>query len=203
MNRLLDFLFANPLIAIIVLGWLLGAIGKMMKSTAEQAQRSRRNGPTEGSAPAPKPIARPAKARPSPEEIAAEMRRVLGLDDPKEAQRPVAASPRPAEPVRRESVAPAGVEPPPKPLPSVSLAHLQTRVDPHVGERMQGRRGPSSGSVGRSVLGTLGGRSGNRQVESLRTSSRLVDLRDMAKALVLKEILDEPVGLRGHRESGR
>ena len=54
-----------------------------------------------------------------------------------------------------------------------------------------------SGAVGRSSLGGLGGRSRSRVGKSVRTGSRLVDTHDMVRAIVMREILDKPLGLRG------
>ena len=76
---------------------------------------------------------------------------------------------------------------------------VATRIDPTVGERIQDRRGPMSGGVGQTTLGGLGGRTRAQTVRGPMRGSRLVDVRDMARAIVMREILDPPVGMRDLR----
>ena len=174
---------------------------------------------------------------PSPEEVAAEMRRILGMDSPKASKAPPAAAPpqvaRPAlrraaaspsqpvlsqpvssQPVPERRGAPLGAD-----LPSVKaeerafkdavardqaisvFSESGTRVNPGLGERIQDRRGPMSGTVGQTVLGGLGGRTRAKAKvgRGPMRGSRLVDVRDMARAIVMREILDPPVGMRDLR----
>jgi hypothetical protein len=181
LDKLLELLFREPLLLILLLGWIVGGLGKLMQQKKK------------GPAAAPRSKARPARAPArSPEEIAAEMRRLLGME-PAPRQKPAAAPPQvpAARPPAREAFA----ERPPEPLRPATLGRVEVHVDPHVGERMQQRRAPSSGGVARRELGTLGGRNvGARQLGPARKS--LVDLSDLKRAVVLREILDAPRALR-------
>ncbi len=177
LDKLLELLFREPLLLILLLGWIVGGLGKLMQQKKK------------GPAAAPRSKARPARAPArSPEEIAAEMRRLLGME-PAPRQKPAAAPPQ--VPAAREAFA----ERPPEPLRPATLGRVEVHVDPHVGERMQQRRAPSSGGVARRELGTLGGRTvAARQLGPARKS--LVDLSDLKRAVVLREILDAPRALR-------
>ena len=244
MGRFIDFLFANPLIAILLIGWLFGGIGKMLKGNAEAKQRRQRREraepdrqPDAGSRAWPtgqqqrqrtlqqspvqepvrrqleqtsSPTSRPA-GKPSADDVAAEMRRILGMDAPKAKPQQSTSSRQPTGNARSsQQLQPQALSQPmpsqaAQPIPLVpdaqtktrrAVGDFQTQVDPHVGEKMQARGGPSSGRVGMNQLGGLGGRSAGVRKPTRRKASRFVDLRDMAKVFVLKEVFDKPVGMR-------
>src|SRR5689334_16720351 len=113
MGELLRFLKNNPILLVIVLAWVAGAIGNVIKAAkarerhvrkmTEPAERVRRSEP---------PRIEPKRpAQRSPDEVAAEMRRILGMDV---ETVPVAPERAPAvvRPKRREVVEP---ERPPAP----------------------------------------------------------------------------------------
>lgn len=185
MGKLLQFLFEHPVLLFVLAAWVFGGLGKVAKA----AQRAR-------AAPG-----RPGAPQRSAEEVAAEMRRILGMDgdDAAEADAsPAAPPPRPAvspQPlVRREVALP---ERPPAPLPSAEPRPLPIHVAPHVGEGIEQRQAPVSSRVGAAAgLGTLGGRVGGGPVRR-RSSARLVDLTDLKRVLVMNEILGPPLALRG------
>ena len=105
MGRFIEFLFDNPLILIILGGWLLSSLGRLgakaartaaaeQQKQAQQAREQRRAQqptvtPTQTQARTP-PAAREA---PKPEDIAAEIRRMMGLEEapPTIEPEPVAA----------------------------------------------------------------------------------------------------------------
>jgi hypothetical protein len=190
MGRLIEFLLNNPLIALLVIGWLLSAVGQAVA----KGRRAAAGAPRQGGAP-PRPARAPQQR--SPEEIAAEMRRILGMD------------PRPAPPAPARPPAPAARPPAPRlqhadeprlgdapvAVGSRPIGDLAVKVDPHVGETIRQRRAPATGSVGAVALGDLGGRQRTGRVIERRGSS-LVDLQDLPRAIVLREILDRPLALR-------
>jgi hypothetical protein len=181
LDKLIELLFREPLLLILLLGWIVGGLGKLMQQKKKGAAAAGR--------PKARPVQRPVapQAR-TPEQVAAEMRRLLGME-PAPRQKPAAAPPQ--VPAAREAFA----ERPPEPLRPATLGRVEVHVDPHVGERMQQRRAPSSGGVARRELGTLGGRTvAARQLGPARKS--LVDLSDLKRAVVLREILDAPRALR-------
>ena len=73
---------------------------------------------------------------------------------------------------------------------------VTSTIESHVGEGIQDRLGPMSGGVGKTALGGLGGRAREKVSRGVQRGSRLVDVHDMARAIVMREILDKPVGLR-------
>ena len=92
-----------------------------------------------------------------------------------------------------------GSEPPPRPLQTSALGTVGVRVDPHVGERMEQRRAPMSGSIGATDIGLLGGRTPGRAGRTTRRTAHLVDLQNLPRAIVLTEILGPPLALRDFR----
>ena len=159
-------------------------------------QRAQRRSPS----PPPSPPSTAARAggrlagsaAQTPEQIAREMRRILGLEAPPAAPPPGARSPAPAPPP---------LERPPEPVRvSLDSTRIETRVDPHVGEGIRDRHLRESmvgkARAGRGAIGNLGGRvsSGKRAVG--RDSRYALD--DLRKAIVISEILSPPVSLRSH-----
>ncbi|MEZ6037770.1 MAG: hypothetical protein R3F29_09840 [Planctomycetota bacterium] len=211
--KILDFLLRNPIFLFVLLAWLVPMIGNILKKT-EKARRAR------GSAPPPPPRQSiPSQAQPMPrrepapvvqtvsrpspspaksaEEVAREMRRILGLE-------PAAPKPAPAPappPVRRAPIG-APIERPPQPIKiSTRDRKLELHADPHVGDSIRGRhlqkprRQPQSSRQG---LGNLGGRVVDHAPRS-RVGSRFA-LDDLKRAIVLSEILAPPVALRPFEE---
>lgn len=236
MDKILELLMRQPIIAFFLLIWVVGAVTNAKKARdkareRQQAQQKpkpvKREAPVSSpvtsadqgavardlgtgerpklearrSAPAQKTVAVAKKAPKSPEEVAREMRRILGLDpDPPKAEppKPAPAAPQPAPVVRKE---PQRIEPASVVLRD-SPARAKAHVDSHVGEGMRDRHMAAS-KVGRTprkrskrgAVGSLGGR-------TAQVSRRPVDqrrrfpLNDLRKAIVLNEILSPPVGLR-------
>lgn len=127
----------------------------------------------------------------SPEQIAREMRRILGL----EPAEPAAPPPRPPSP--------PPLERPPEPIPVTTASRvLGTQVDSHVGERMRDRHMSESlvgkPRAGRGAIGNLGGRV-TPQKRAAASGSRF-SLDDLRKAIVLSEILSPPVSVRSHED---
>ena len=126
----------------------------------------------------------------TPEQIAREMRRILGLE-----QQPPAAAKPPA--------APPPIERPPEPIyVSTSEQTLESHVDPHVGERIRDRhlRESQVGKprAGRGKLGGLGGRVESRK--RVASAGSRYSLDDLRKAIVINEILSPPVSVRSHED---
>jgi len=204
MPSFLRFLFENPILLIIAGAWLVGTIGNAAKAAKAARERSARRAPSPPSPPASREPrraepARSAPARPpqrTPDEVAAEMRRILGMDVetiPVEHERnPVAIRPKHRDVVEAE-------RPPAPAVPTTQDRRLEMHVDPHVGEGIKHRLAPQSGRVGGAHMGTLGGRVHERTVRRA-AGSRLVDLTDLKSAFVTNEILGAPLALRGPNE---
>ena len=216
MQRVIDFLIANPLVLLILFAWVAGMIGNIGKAAKKARERTERTERTRSATPAQQPQhpQQPPAREPgtrSAEEVAQEMRRILGLDPEHEEEQPSEPPPQPRplskppaplggpsgsvpqEVGRRELAA----ERPPTPvMPTTQERRIVTHVDPHVGERIA-RRAVQGGLVGKhepSPLGTLGGRvSGPARA---RRKSVRYSLDDVQKALVLNEILGKPLALR-------
>ncbi|MCB9878409.1 MAG: hypothetical protein H6835_12490 [Planctomycetes bacterium] len=223
--KIFDFLLRNPIFLFVLLAWLVPTIGNVLKK-AEKARRARGSSPpppprhsipsqAQPLPPRAQPMARSAPARQSPpaaqpaqaksaEEIAREMRRILGLEaaPPKPAPRPAAQATPPAPPPIRRAPIAAPIERPPQPIQiSTRDRKLELHGDSHVGDGIrarhldkQKRRQPSGGQR----LGDLGGRvvaHGQRR----RAGSRFA-LDDLKRAIVLSEILAPPVALRPFEE---
>ena len=222
MRELIEILRQNPILIFLLATWLLGGIGKVLQRSREARNRQAPGLPTDASAPSES-----APRRPTPEEVAREMRRALGLDPeperpapperasqpeprqtfehdfddeaPVEAPRkpvPVVRKPAPPPLPRRSVVRP---EAPPTPLRPRELGRVSVHVAPKVGNEMQQRKAPATGAVGAHALGTLGGRDPQRRNRPRREGSTLVDLHDLPRAVVLREIFDLPLSLREPR----
>lgn len=217
MDWLLRLLKDNPILLFFVLAAVANLVGSVAKARQKAASRrppqlpktkDRAAWPDQPSRPEPRPQPRAAApgplARPNPaapakntaDEIAAEMRRILGLDVELEPVETVAR-----EPIRREAVRrPIEPERPPTPVePTTGQRMLPSQVDSHVGERLAARQGPRSGRVGAHERGW--GSLGGRRVEGLGVGisgpvQSLVDLRDLKRVILGAEILGPPVALR-------
>ncbi|MCA8949375.1 MAG: hypothetical protein KDE27_07720 [Planctomycetes bacterium] len=219
-----DFLLANPILFFVIAAWIAGGIGNVIRSQKNAQRRAERRASTTPSRPAtpvrrveppeppPRPQPRPQAQRRGPDDIAAEMRRILGLDGPPAQPEPPPVPRRASEvmprsePIRREvhrEVVEA--EPPPVPLaPEVARRMLERRIGSHVGENISHRRGPRSGRVGKHdrEWGALGGRRRRESTVAVTRGGieRLVDLDDIKRVILGAEILGPPLALR---EPGR
>jgi hypothetical protein len=197
-NRLLRFLFENPILLVIVGLWIAGVVGNVLKAAQRRQQQGRG-----ADRPQPEVRERPrpeADERRSAEEVAREMRRILGMEEsaPPEPKETEVVRPRPVPVVVRRDVALPERAPTPA-RPTTQARRLPKHVDPHVGERIQQRHGPQSGRVGHKEqgkgLGSLGGRV--QEVHGLKRQRRgLVDLTDLQRAFVMSEVLGKPLALR-------
>lgn len=149
----------------------------------------------------PAPVATPAPK--TPDQVAREMRRILGLEE-----EPANASPAPARPtpppMRSE---PALVDPASVQM-SKSPSNAKQHMDSHVGESMRSRQMAAS-KVGktpkkesaRGAIGNLGGRTKVRKKE-LYEHVRRYPMTDLRRAIVMSELLSPPIALRpGHGPS--
>ncbi len=200
MQDLFDIIRNNPLLSLLAAGWVLsmigGAITRAARKSGGQRRQVQRTRPQLGPGPTPPELRRPDPSQPSAEDIAAEIRRVMGME---EAPRPMV--------LRETSVAPPPTDVPAR-APEAHLEHLgegvgglRSRIDPHVGEGVAHRHAPTSGGVGARVLGSLGGRvkppaeTGPGAGPPTRRVKRF-DLSDPAAVLVTLEILGKPRALR-------
>jgi len=233
-DRLIAFFLKNPILLIVVVVWLLGIVGniaKAAKKAKERAEAAARRGQRDepigtgpASLPGPAPAREPEPVR-SADEIAREMRRILGIEPKETDARRGDSAPTEMPSHREDAVREASVgetartEVPPAPprrqrnvaeperapvpvAPTTASRRLTIHVDPHVGEGIQKRGTVTSGRVGEHAgheLGTLGGRvqqAGRRSGVSSRYA-----LDDLKRALVLSEILGPPLALRsGERQ---
>ena len=221
MDKLLEILWKNPLLAVVAIVWIVGAATNASKKAGRTV--SRRGAPTPRRSTAAKAVAQPlatprqapvkqaqmpvaksatrrasaplaGSAAQTPEQIAQEMRRVLGL------------APDPSPPVVAKA---EPVQPPPPPVkqrradPLGSRAagdRLEIHVDPHVGERIRDRHmretKVGNAQAGRGAIGNLGGRTKVRQ-RAARVTRRF-SMDDLRRVLVMNEILSPPVSMRSH-----
>lgn len=220
MDRLLRLLFDQPIILFVLFAWVAGAIGN-----AVRAARKRQESGSARSTPPPLPSRETAPAaRRSAEDVAREMRRILGMEDvPTEVKpeaRPVARQPveaRSTEPTSTEAPRPRSLPPtigrrdvalperaPTPAMPTTQNRRLHLHEASHLGERMQHRNSPQSRRVAQPAdreLGSLGGRVHAASIIR-REGVRLVDLSDLKRAFVMNEILGKPLALRASEQPG-
>jgi hypothetical protein len=208
MPRLLDFLFQNPILIFVLVAWAAGMVGNVVKAAGKRRESAEQQRRMPSAPPAVRPQARPqahdrsqAGGRPTEADVAAEMRRILGMDQPPKR---VPASQRPGSPAGRPQPPPlptskprrlVDTERPPAPMMATAQQrHLEIHVDPHVGEQIGKREVLSRPRVEASAMGSLGGR-----VQSHRRVHRTADRyprTNLRQALVLSEILGPPLALR-------
>ena len=116
MRELIEILRQNPILIFLLATWLLGGIGKVLQRSREARNRQAPGLPTDASAPSES-----APRRPTPEEVAREMRRALGLDPEPERPAPPerASQPEPRQTFEHDFDDEAPVEAPRKPVPVV------------------------------------------------------------------------------------
>lgn len=221
MNRLLEFLFKNPLVLFVLLAWVGGMIGNARRAARRREEARRPPAPTPVSSPRTDPA-----AQRSAEEVAREMRRILGMEDgpvtapgsPRreeayqepssydEARQDAPRAPRLPGTSRHDSSRHDVVEPerPPLPVvPSTQNRRLHLHEASHVGERIAQRSGLPGAKMatplGERAIGSLGGRV-HAAPTVRRGGNRLIDLGDLKRAFVMNEILGKPLALRSRDE---
>lgn len=205
MRHLIELLLQNPWLLLIIVPWLLGAVGKVLggagkqatkaaEAAREEARRRLRQG-VERRSPEAEEAERgaepPQRRRITQAEAMAEMRRLLGTQPghdagtiSREEQRQHQVAVVPAEGSRLSGEK------------QRRLGQVDVHVDPHVGEALQQRRTPASGRVGQADLGTLGGRTAAQAQTVTRTRRGLVDVHDIKRMLIMREVLGPPLALR-------
>ncbi len=217
MREIIRFLMDNPLVLVILVAWIAGALGNMVKAMKKARERATTSQPMRVEPPVAARVphrAEPAR-QPQPireEEIAQEMRRILRQQSEPTAGDAQAAPQHPERqhPVKRQPEAPPplpSARPPAKrarnvvlperpPAPVMpSARRLAVHVDPHVGEGIARRSSVRSGHVGERALGQLGGRV--HETARRRTAASRYALDDLKRVIVLNEILGLPLALRG------
>ncbi len=194
---LIGRLLREPLVLLLLVSWVLGGLGKVLQAKRKRDELARQQPAAKGDFGSPPPIARrEIPRRRTAEEVAAEMRRVLGMDPapPVPAASPTSLS-RP-EPETRRREASEG-DRGPQPMRVSQLGKVSTHVDPHVGDTVMRRAAPLSGGVAAHEMGTLGGRHHAPVAVAAERARGLIDLSDLSRAFVLRELLDAPRALRG------
>ena len=203
MNWIFRLLQEQPFLALLLLGWLLSAVAGAVKKAGKRAEAARKGQtppsaaqPRSAEPPWPQPQARPQppprpqRRQPSSEEVAAEMRRILGMEAPPAQRRKAPAPPPPVvqtPQVRRPVLTP----------PTITAAPLSklSELEKHLGASIESRQLSASGSIGATQLGSLGGRASERQTQR-RAAAGLVSLDDLPRLLVMAEVLGKPLALR-------
>lgn len=231
MQQFLRFFLDNPIILLVVGAWILGVIGNVLKAVKKARERAEAAGqlpsqrrevePVQVSPPAPPPERTPARA----DEIAREMRRILGVETaPDEARsgdrverthRERMQGDEVAEPEQRhEPDMHARPRPVPPPLPSRSVRRTVAEperaptpvVPTTAGRRLTIHVDPHVGesiqhrATVRSsrVAGPELGNLGGRvqHGEVRRATGQRYALDDLKRVIVLSEILGPPLALR-------
>ena len=194
MQRLIQFLFDHPILLFVLVAWAAGMIGNVMKSAKKARERAEQQRRMPRARREQEPPSLPAQPR-ATEDIAAEMRRILGMEtEPvRQRPRPAAPPPPPPPPQRAPRAEMTGERPPQIALPTTQDRKLEIHDHSHVGEGMQ-RRHIAPKTAGDRGLGTLGGRAG-RQRRRMGVGDRY-SLADLKTAFVLSEILGPPRALR-------
>lgn len=202
MDLVIEFFRRNPVLLLVAAVWIAGIVGNIARAAKKARERAaERMRPT----PVPGPVAarsEPAREvalpRRTEEDVAREMRRILGVETDEDAEEPSPATPPPL-PARRQPQDAVAPERAPTPvLPTTSARKLPIHIDPHVGEGIQQR---AKAPVGRLAapgsgpeLGSLGGRA-HRDTRRAGAARRYA-LDDLKRVVVLNEILGPPLALR-------
>lgn len=231
MRQLIDFLFQNPLILILVGTWVLGLIGKALTGagqraakTAQELREQQRRRMQQQVEEQKQEAAEVAKVEPQPrqrrltqEEAMAEMRRILQGEPRSGDATPVAAQARESQEEQRqqkrhrEAVAAEEQRQKKREVFAAEgsrtadrkMGQVEIHVDSHIGEAMQQRRTPASGQVGHSAMGGLGGRTLAHAAAISREQRGPVDLQDIKRLLIMREVLGPPLALRQDWGSGQ
>lgn len=209
LRKLFDFIGNYPILLILILGPLLSAVGGLVQRASRKAeeqrqrrekQRSREFGELPvGQEEQPVAYEEPVvyeeevvveERPPSPDEIAAEIRRMMeatmGPQAPPPAPPAAAPPPIPAPVSERKAF---------RPLGGVGDRRLDLHIEPEVGERLAARRGPASGGVGQTALGRLGGRVRRREKRA-HMHRDLINTDNLPGAFVTIEVFGPPRALR-------
>lgn len=218
MDWLIRLFSENFILVILLGGWMLSIFGSVLTKAAKKAaeqQRRRAQGVgeqrpqlsgqrptlreppgsprTQVRRPASATPARPPRpAVPTAEDIAAEIRRVMGME---ELPQPALAPEPPPPPEEPGFTTQAGFE-----HFGERIGGLHTGVKSHVGKGLHDRKAPGSGAVGTRELGSLGGRVHRRPKKKVVRRVKRFDLSDPAAVLVTLEILGKPRALRDFEE---
>ncbi len=224
MDRLILFFQQNPILLFVAVAWILGMIGNAAKVAKGKRQRTEMARLPESPSPTER-VATPVRSHPvherSADEIAREMRRLLGVEtepssgdrssspaeasevrQPRPTVRPTLPASLPSLPSQRRRNVPELEHAPTPVRPTTSSRRLPIHVDPHVGEGISRRVSVQSGRVGESARAHTIGNLGGRVVEVAHraaVASRYA-LTDLKRAIVLSEILGPPMSLRRGRE---
>jgi hypothetical protein len=200
MNPLLRLLFENPILAFILLAWIASAIGGALQKARRTAEQQRRRE-------APPPPARPEQMRRSEQQVADELREILGVEPRvrrEPAEVPARRDPTAGDWGRESGEAPPLARPAERRVGDTRIAagteamggRRLGRLESHIGEKMQARSQPASGQVGGQQLGRLPGHTGPPSRRPPRGGTRSVDLSNLGRLVVAREILDPPVAMR-------
>lgn len=186
MRALIQFLTENPILLLILVGWLAGLIGKL----GQAAKKARERGQPAPSEPSE------AQAEADAAEIAREMRRILRQRETETPPSLPSAPPPPRRPV-------VVTERPPQPVaPTTGSRRLSLHEGPHLGESFGQRAQRQRSRVGEhgvgQEIGNLGGRV--HQGAARRGEAHRFALDDLKRAFVLSEILGPPLSLRQDRQ---
>lgn len=211
MRELIRFLTGNPVILLVLVIWILGAIGSMRqaiaKARAEAAKRGQRGtmAPPAGADRMPSMRRGPKSA----EEIAAEIRRAMRLDP---------TPTKPAEPEAARRPAPREVAPPPtsrridydelpqRPMvddtpgaPRRTLVQELEEKDRRAAEDHLGKLADRKVDLGGSVRDRkldLHVKGADRRAHRRRPSARILDLNRPASVFLAGEVFGRPLALR-------
>lgn len=202
MEDLFRFLERYWWLLFILLPWIGSVVGDVFTKAAQKAaaeERARRRQAQGGSQPQETGTQLPAKQRPTAEEVAAEIRRMMGMEvvEEQRSSRPVVLEEEWEEPEWEEPR--PEPEPGPKPVPAQSLRERLAARETREISRVEGRH-PETALTRTSEV--RGGRYDRRRMARALPGLRgmraggLVDLDDPAKAFVLMEVFGPPKALR-------
>lgn len=219
MDRLFRLLLENPFLLLVLVAWIGGAIANVLRATKrakERTEQARRDMGRRDEARAQRTAAEPVSTEPrttepsrSAEDVAAEMRRILGMDGPlpRSARRSPSlpevavelppSTPPPRRPLRTDVVLP---ERAPRPVvPTTQSRSLELHGDSHVGDAIRSRHLTTPSARHGAAVGNLGGRVPEGHTVRRRSTSRYA-IEDLKKAFIVNEILGPPLSLRGTEE---
>lgn len=211
MRELIRFLTGNPVILLVLVVWILGIIGSMRQAIAKaRAEAEKRN--QRGTMAPPAASERSPTARrdvKTAEEIAAEIRRAMGLDPSGAARPKPAATPRPAprelapQPATRridydELPRRPQVDDTPGAPRRTLVQELEEKArraaQEHLG-KLADRKVDLGGSVRERKL-DLHVKGADRRAHRRRPSTRILDLTRPASVFLAGEVFGRPLALR-------